>query len=376
LHLPAGWHLDLCESRLRQSQFQQARKLEAIGTLAGGIAHDFNNILSAILGYSELALATSGQTPDLTLYLEKTRQAAGRAAELVRQILTFSRQTEQELQLLQPRNVVLDVLKLIRALLPSSIRITSQIDSHAFIMADPTQMHQIVMNLCTNAAQALEEEPGTIHISLEDLIIGPSGSDHFTELQAGDYVRLSVSDDGLGMATHVRERIFDPFFTTKPKGKGTGMGLSLVHGIVESYNGVIWVESAPGQGSTFTILIPATAAPAEMPRMPRPVVIPRGSEHILLVDDEESLVEIGRRMLQRLGYRVTAVTASLEALRLFTAHPDRFDLVITDQTMPQMTGDRLALKLLEMRPDLPVFICTGCVFSPRTFKNRGSGVCC
>ncbi len=361
--IPTGMAVNLTnitEQKKLEAQFQQARKLEAIGTLAGGIAHDFNNILSAIMGYTELTLAClDNDKANLEAYLRKIEMAGNRARDLIMQILTFSRQTDQERRPLQLKMVLKEALKLIRASLPSSIQIKQELYSDAHIMADVTQMHQVVLNLCTNAGHALEGRPGTIRIRLEDAQTGPGTALIMPDLPPGAYLKLTVADDGIGMAPGVMERIFDPFFTTKPKEKGTGMGLSQVHGIIKSCGGHINVHSEVGQGTTFSIYLPRLEDIRIEDTGKPPDPIPRGNEHILLVDDEAPLVEIGRSMLNRLGYRVTTANNSIEALRLFCETPGRFDLVITDLTMPNLTGDQLALRVLETRPDIPLIACTG-----------------
>ncbi|MEJ2039134.1 MAG: PAS domain S-box protein [Desulfosarcinaceae bacterium] len=362
---------NITERKKLEAQFQQAQKLEAIGTLAGGIAHDFNNILSAIMGYTELSLAAvENGNPILEAYLKKIELAGNRAKDLVKQILTFSRQADQELRPLQPKTVLKEALKLIRATLPSSIQIKPELLSDAHIMADITQIHQVLLNLCTNAGHALEDRPGVISIRLEDMDVGGDSRPNESDLPPGSYLKLTVADDGIGMPPGLEARIFDPFFTTKPKEKGTGMGLSLVHGIIKSYGGHINVQSTVGQGTTFSVFIPRikdirdeqTQAPVEP--------IPMGREHILMVDDEAPIVEIGRIMLERLGYRVTSVDSSVEALRIFSENPDDFDLVITDLTMPNLTGDKLAIRILDIRPDMPVIACTGFGEDFQSHDNR------
>ena len=350
---------NITERKKLEAQFQQAQKLEAIGTLAGGIAHDFNNILSAIMGFTELCLAVNETNPMLEAYLKKIEMAGNRARDLVKQILTFSRQAEQELRPLQPKIVLKEALKLMRASLPSSIQIQTHLVSDAHIMADITQLHQVILNLCTNAGHALESRPGVIRVSLEDVVLEAALGAHTADLPPGHYMKLTVADNGIGMAPGIKERIFDPFFTTKPKEKGTGMGLSLVHGIIKSYGGHIAVQSAVDQGATFTIHLPAIEKTRVEDTLVPTESIPAGREHILFVDDEAALVEISRIMLERLGYRVTAASSSVEALRLFREDPDRFDLVITDLTMPNLTGDLLAHKILDLRPEIPLIACTG-----------------
>jgi CheY-like chemotaxis protein len=270
--------------------------------------------------------------------------------------LTFSRATEQEKRPVEVRFIVKEALKLLQATLPSTISIQFVGASSAAILADATQLHQVVMNLCTNAAHAMRESGGCLTISLTD--VAPDPGAEAAPSQPERWVQLCVQDTGVGIAPEVIERIFDPFFTTKKPGEGTGMGLSVVHGIVKGCNGTIRVRSAPGQGSTFTVLLPVidSPAPAAAPNAPP---LPLGNERILFVDDEPFQVDLAENMLQRLGYQVTAVNRSDRALALFKAAPERYDLVVTDMTMPDMTGDRLARQMLAIRPDLPVILCTG-----------------
>jgi signal transduction histidine kinase/ActR/RegA family two-component response regulator len=343
-----------------EGQLHQAQKMEAIGTLAGGIAHDFNNILSAILGFAELVMEEL--EPDSRLSADQAQViAAGlRAKDLVKQILTFSRRTDQELQPLLVQFVVKEALKLLRASIPTSIKFREEIDIDCgLVMADPGQIHQVVMNLCTNAYQAMRETGGVLAVSLKSLKISESEAVGRGNLAPGDYVVLEVSDTGCGMSKMVRERIFEPYFTTKGKGEGTGLGLSLVHGIVSGLGGVVNVYSEPGHGTTFKVYLPliAGADPGEVEVASE--VAPGGEESILVVDDEEAITHLERRILEKLGYRVTEFTASEEALQAFRAAPEGFDLVITDMTMPKLNGDELAREVLRIRPGMPIIICTG-----------------
>jgi len=345
------------ERERMELQLRQSQKLEAIGTLAGGIAHDFNNILAAIIGYAEIVRddIPAGQA---RRNLEQVLKAADRAKKLVNQILAFSRKGDLEQGPVQLHLVVLEALKLLRASLPTTIeireRITKQNDT---ILADPTRMHQVVMNLGTNAAHAMPEG-GMLEIALDTLELCADDARLYAGLTPGPHVRLTVRDTGTGIARDIFDRIFDPFFTTKQPGQGTGMGLSVVDSIIKSHGGAIKVYSEPGRGTIFHVLLPCTQegcavdpAAAKMP--------PRGRESILLVDDEEMLLDIGRSMLASLGYRVAVQQSSREALALFQKDPLRFDLVITDQTMPHMTGDRLAQEMLAIRPGMPIILCTG-----------------
>ena len=340
------------------TQLQQAQKMEAIGTLAGGIAHDFNNILSAVLGFTELSLSRSPEDETLRQYLEQVLGAGMRARDLVQQILTFSRQCELAVSPIHISPIVKETLKLIRASLPATIDIRQNIRSELLIMADPTNIHQILMNLCTNAGHAMRRDGGILEISLGDVALDSEFTDNHTGLVAGSHVWLGVSDTGEGMPSSVKDRIFDPFFTTKKEDGGTGLGLSVVHGIIKGLNGQILVESEPGRGTSFDIYLPAVYADA-LEKVGEETFIPVGNEHILLVDDERTLVDVNTHFLESLGYMVTGVTGPMEALEAFRARPNEFDLVITDMTMPQMTGDALAQTLLKLRPDLPVIMYSG-----------------
>jgi len=347
--------------RLLEEQLRQAQKMEAIGTLAGGIAHDFNNILSAVSGYTELALMQLPTDSKVHGQLTNVKKAAARAADLVRQILTFSRQTTQEKEPVQISSIIKEALKLLRASLPATIEIRPVIGNFSeSILADPTQIHQIVMNLCTNALHAMEDHGGLLEVRLENTRQLEESAMPHDLARPGDYLRLTVADNGCGMDTTTLKRIFDPYFTTKEKNKGTGLGLSLVHGIVENHGGTITVTSTPGKGTTFAIYFPILERPADA-LAALPDRLTGGTEHILFIDDEPMLVELGTTMLKNLGYRVVGVQDPLEALALFKEDPGQFDLVITDLTMPKMTGDRLAEKLALLRPELPVLLCSGYV---------------
>jgi len=347
------------EQKKLQSQLIQAQKMEAIGTLAGGIAHDFNNILGAILGYAEMAADDCPADSKVAYNITQVVKAGNRARELVKQILAFSRQTETDFIPLQPAVIITEALKLLRSSLPTTITIIQEIDRDAGdVLADPIQIHQVVMNLCTNAFHAMEKDGGILEVSLKKKEL--TGKDLLNEphLQPGNYLQLSIRDTGVGIAPEDLERIFDPYFTTKEVGKGTGMGLSIAHGIVKNYGGSITCDSRPGEGTVFHIILPAVDS-SSLQAGEKTEVIPGGNEHILLIDDEELLVEMSKRMLERLGYRVTAQTDSIKALAMFQNQPQEFDLVITDQTMPGMTGSKLAQRMLLVRSDLPIILCTG-----------------
>jgi PAS domain S-box-containing protein len=352
-----------------ENQLRQAQKMEAIGTLAGGIAHDFNNILTSILGYTELAHKKAKNHPDVLRNLEQVLTAGKRAKAVVRQILTFSRRTNQERKPIELSLVIKEALKLLRASLPSTIEMIQDINiPYSMVMADPTQIHQVLLNLCTNAAQAMEPRGGTLTVSLKLVSISTpapkmihenAGNLTQGQIKPGEYVKLTVKDSGPGLEPEFLERIFEPYFTTKGSADGTGLGLAVVHGIVTSHGGSIEVESKPGQGSSFMVFLPLIRDAAQ----PSPSItdspLPTGTECILLVDDEVPVAELEREILEGLGYRVTAATSSQKALELFQESPDRFDLVVTDQTMPNLTGLELTKQIRQIRPKQPVVLCTG-----------------
>ncbi|MBU1154496.1 MAG: PAS domain S-box protein [Proteobacteria bacterium] len=353
------WLAEREKSRLAE-QLRQSQKMEAVGTLAGGIAHDFNNILAAMMGYTELALDDLEGTGPVVEKLCQVLIAGNRAAELVRQILHFSRIGEQEDRPLALSPLIRESLKLLRASLPATIEIQMDLpESGCQVLADPVHIHQIIMNLCTNAAQAMAEAGGVLAIELSTVNMDEDTVKTFATLKAGKYHKLTVSDNGIGMTKGVVDRVFEPFFTTKETGKGTGMGMAVVHGIVREHGGDISIYSEPGQGTTVNVYLPVleTELVTDETEIHLPVV--GGTERILLVDDEKALAEIGLRALKYLGYAVTAFTSSREALERFRAGPDDFDLVITDYTMPEMTGAKLSQKILALRPDTPIIICTG-----------------
>jgi|GEM_PF-942973 len=355
-----GVKRDVTRESMLEKQLQQAQKMEAIGTLAGGIAHDFNNILAAISGYSELARLDMKNNPRATNNLDKVLKASYRAKELVSQILTFSRQADYENKPVHIGSVVKEVLKLMRASLPTTIEIQQIIDQDiGNVLADPTQIHQVVMNICTNTDHAMRDKGGILQVSLNR----PKGDPEFTLQFPGQdpesHLRLKISDTGHGMPPEVLERIFDPYFTTKEKGEGTGLGLAVVHGIVKNHNGHIAVHSEVGKGSTFCVYLPRIARHAKRWHKNAAKTIPRGNEHILLVDDEKDIVQMEQQMLEHLGYEVTIRTVSVKALRDFQSQPNKFDLIITDMTMPKMTGDLLAQEIRKIDPAVPIVLCTG-----------------
>ena len=350
---------DEIEKKKLGRRLQQAQKMEAIGTLAGGIAHDFNNILGIILGYSELAKEDSPPGSIVITHLDQVIEGGTRAKELVKQILSFSRQEELERIPLMPKLPLLDTLKMLRSSIPTTIEIQSHIDpTCGFILANPTQIHQIIMNLCTNASQEMENTGGILNIELKKTFIHRDNQHHYATLGMGEYVKLTVSDTGNGIAPNDINKIFEPYFTTKEVGKGTGMGLATIHGIINDYGGAITVESQLSQGTAFHVFFPVIESDkTEVEVIQRK--IPSGKERVLLVDDETILAKVGKKMLERLGYNVTTQSSSIDALTLFKKNPDSFDVIVTDQTMPGMTGSDLATEIFHIKPDMPIILCTG-----------------
>ena len=358
------------EKKRLEDQLQKAQKMEAIGTLAGGIAHDFNNVLYPIFGYTEMTMDEVAEKSIARKNLEGVLKAAKRARDLVQQILTFSRQSEQERRPIKIQPVIKEALKLLRSSLPTTIKINQYLDRECgAIMADSTQIHQIVMNLCTNAYHAMREKGGVLEVGIRNVEFGMGSVDkkdkeerssiEYPVLKTGKYLELTVSDTGHGMSRDVMSRIFDPYFTTKAPGDGTGMGLAVTYGIAKSHGGDIRVYSKEGEGTTFHVYMPVVERDVVKPKAEHTDIIQRGDEHILLVDDEQQLVQMIQQMLERSGYHVTPRTSSVEALEAFRAQSGKFDLVITDMTMPNMTGSELAASLLEIRPDIPIILCTG-----------------
>lgn len=347
------------EHKELEKRLRQAQKMEAIGTLAGGIAHDFNNILSIIFGYIELAEEGASEPEIVRQHLEEAFMGCERARDLVRHILTFSRQGEQKKQVLKVSLIVKEAVKMLRSTIPSTITIDAHIFSDAKIVADPIQIHQIVMNLCTNSYHAMGKNKGTLSVLLTSVVLTDENPPPLKGMVPGRYLRLTVSDTGIGMDKQTQEKIFDPYFTTKDKGEGTGLGLSVVHGIVKDYNGHIDLHSVPGKGATFDIYLPqadehdktAIGETAEEPC--------GGTENILFIDDDQSIARYSKSALSKAGYRVTAYTRGADAVAAVEKNPEHFQLVITDMTMPQMNGLELAGRLFELNKELPIILCTG-----------------
>jgi len=350
-----------------ETQLQQSQKMEVLGTLAGGIAHDFNNILFPIMGFTEMLLEACQENSEAHQSLEQILTASLRAADLVQQILAFSRQSEIERLPVKVQTIIQDALRLMRASLPSTISIESDIDKRCgMVMANPTHIHQIAMNLMTNAFHAMEDNGGTLTVSLWEVSV--ESDEAAPDIRPGRYILYSVADTGHGIERQILDRIFEPYFTTKHAGKGTGLGLSVVHGIVKSYGGDIRVTSEPGKGSVFDVYLPVMDRSNNGNGIDTaPLKVEGGREHILLVDDEETILNMERKMLEPLGYRVTTRSRSTEALELFRKSHDDFDLVITDKTMPDMTGETLAAELKKIDGDIPVILCTG--FSTPAFQG-------
>ncbi len=345
--------------KLLEGKLQQAQKMEAIGILAGGIAHDFNNILGVMIGYTEIIGSELPNPTPAQTYVQEILTAGKRAKALVQQILTFSRHNDQKRQPLHLHQLVNETLKLLRASLPSTIEFKTHINPQSgTVLADPTQMHQVLMNLCTNSEYAMRQTGGALEVGLETIDIDAALAAQHPSLTPGPHVCLTVRDTGHGISPEVTARIFDPFFTTKSEGDGTGMGLAVVHGIVIAHGGAITVESTPDQGCVFSVYLPRlieTAVGDVLPEEP----LPYGHGTILFVDDEAALAQAGEAMLSRLGYTVIAHASSHAALAAFRTNPDQFDLVITDQTMPELTGEALAVAIRQIRPDIPIILCTG-----------------
>ena len=354
-----GIFQDITARKRMEVQLQQSQKMEAVGTLAGGIAHDFNNILAIILGNAQLASDDVPGSNPASEFLKEIYKASIRAKDMVRQLLSFSRKTDEENMPLDLAFTIKESMKMLRPAIPSSIEFKQHITNDVCnILGDVSQINQIVMNLAINAADAMSEEGGVLEVTLENIILQEEKACFDWVVSPGHYVRLTMRDTGEGIAPEIMDRIFEPYYTTKEVGKGTGMGLPVIYGIVKRYGGGILVESELGKGTIFEIYFPALENKAEEEKEPEEE-IKGGSERILFVDDEEPMVNLNRRQLERLGYDVKSTTKPVAALEWFKADPDRFDVIITDMTMPRMTGDRLAAEVLKIRPNMPVIICTG-----------------
>ncbi|MDQ1349939.1 MAG: Histidine kinase [Acidobacteriota bacterium] len=348
------------ERQKLENQLRQAQKMESIGTLAGGIAHDFNNILSAVIGYTELTLEHATEENNVKFNLERVLSSANRAKEMVKQILAFSRKGEGERRPIRLNEVVEELLTLLRSTLPTTIEIYQDISGSTYpVIANKSEIHRIVMNLCTNAAHAMREEGGILSVSLKEVDLEPTDTNG-KNLEPGRYQHLTVSDTGHGMTPEVLSRIFEPYFTTKKEGEGTGMGLSVVHGIIKSCGGDITVYSSPGKGTTVHVFLPcARDKRVEDTTGQIEEVVRGGNETVLVVDDEPFIAELSKEVLEELGYHVIMKTGGIEALEAFRADPGKFDLVVADQTMPHMTGVQLSREIKKIRPNFPVILCTG-----------------
>ena len=348
------------EKKNLENQLRQSQKMEAIGTLAGGIAHDFNNMLGIIIGNAELALDATPESNPVHQNIKRILTASTRAEDMINRLLSFSRKSEAEKKPIILNSVIQEALKLIRSSIPANIEIKENIPDDFFtIFGDPTQINQIILNLCTNAAHAMQQSGGTLYVSLEKHLIAHQKPSAFCELPPGDYCLLTVEDTGHGINNDIIDRIFDPYFTTKGLGKGTGMGLAVVHGIVKKHKGDIKVNSKPGKGTKFFIYLPEIEEAVFDTIEKEDSGLPMGMERILLVDDEEMIVDIMQEMLEQLGYNVTAAKDSKKALDSFHLDPMKYDLLITDMSMPNLTGDCLAKKIKDIRTDIPIIICTG-----------------
>jgi len=349
---------DITQRKLLERQLQNVQRTEALGTLAGGVAHDLNNILSPIIGFTELVLSDLDPRSEAAENLQNVLEAGNRARKLVKQILTYSRQHDQENNPTQFSTVVREALRLVRASCPAIIDIQSEIRSAAYVLGDPTQLHQVIVNLCTNAIQSMAATGGTLEVNLREANLTDQSGIALPKFKPGLYVELQIRDNGPGMPDQVVKRVFDPFFTTKGDGQGSGLGLSVAQGIIHNHSGGMTVDSSAGTGTTFLIYLPVIERPRQ-PAVAADKVLPTGNEHILFVDDEQAITHFCRQMLQGLGYRVSIYTDEEEALEQFRSNPRQFDLVITDLAMPHISGDDLARLIWQIRPGMPVVLCTG-----------------
>ena len=365
---------DISEQKGMEAQLQQSQKMEAIGTLAGGIAHDFNNMLFPIVGHSEMLRADLPADSPLQHHVNMILEATMRSKDLVKQILAFSRQGHQEINLIKLQPIIKESIKLLRSSIPTTIDIQHEIDPGCgAIVADPTQVHQIFMNLATNSYHAMEDSGGRLKVDLKQVRMEPDQS-LLPDLTPGEYARLTVSDTGIGIEKAAMNKIFDPYFTTKATGKGTGLGLSVVQGIVKRCHGDICIYSEPGKGTEVQVYLPIADRRVEPMRTDQSETIQGGTEKILLVDDEANIAKTEQQLLERLGYRVTIRTGSVDALEAFKANPDRFDLVVTDMNMPNMTGVQLAGEIKKIRPEIPIILCTGYSYQVNEEQSKALGI--
>ncbi len=364
---------DVTERKQLEEKLQQSHKMESVGTLAGGVAHEFNNILGGITGYTEIAMDDAHEDRPVLESLDEILKLSNRAKDVVRQILSFSRKGKKEFKPIQPHLTIGESIKVLRATIPTTIKIKHNLDANSgTILADTTQINQVGTNLCMNAAHAMEDSGGVLEIGLFPVVLDAQDVKPYPDLETGEYVKLTVSDTGNGIDPKNIDKIFDPFFTTKRVGKGTGMGLSVTHGIIKDHGGEITVSSKLGEGTTLTVFLPKIESKSEEAKIDD--AVPTGTENILVVDDEEHMVFLIKTILGRLGYNVTALTSSLDALNLFKKDPQRYDLIITDLTMPHLTGDRLASEIITIRPDMSVIIVTGYTDAVDSEKVKQSGI--
>jgi signal transduction histidine kinase/ActR/RegA family two-component response regulator len=354
-------HLAEEEKKKLEVQLVQAQKLESLGIFAGGLAHDFNNILFLITGYTDLAIADLQKNTNPSLKLTKIKEASGRATELVKQILAFARQSSHERRPLDISLVIREAIRLLRSALPSTIHLKQNIQPNikSVVAADPAEIHQILMNLCSNAAQAMAGRNGTLAISLINFEVDPAFSESHPGLQPGPHVQLTVADTGVGMSSATQKRIFEPFFTTKKQGEGTGLGLSVVHGLVAAMGGIVTVASKKETGTTFQVYLPLVAQKEGSNQAENTPIRKGTGQRIMVVDDEKEILEMLIAMLTDLNYQPTTFNNAALALRHFQENPTEFDLIMTDQTMPIMTGIELSRAILSIRPDIPIILCTG-----------------
>ncbi|MFC1736940.1 ATP-binding protein, partial [Candidatus Hydrogenedentota bacterium] len=366
---------DVTERKQLEEQLRQAQKMEAIGTLAGGIAHDFNNILGGMIGFTELARSELPEGSDAVEYLNNVLDSSERAKDLVSQILTFSRRKDVDKIAIMPHVIVKEALRLLRSSILKTIDIEQHIDAKSgAVMADPTQFHQIVVNLCTNACQAIGPDSGTITVTLRSVGVDAGEVETIPHLLEGAYVKLTVSDTGCGMDAQILGRVFEPFFTTKGEGKGTGLGMSTVYGIVQSLDGAITMDSVPGQGTTIAIYLPRIERTRETPHVSDGPIERGNGEHILFVDDEEALRKFANQISENAGYKVTTSPLAREALEVFRKNPEAFDLVFTDYAMPKMNGVELAREVSRVRPDIPIILASGFTEGLTDDEVEGAGI--